>query len=223
MGMQSVVLRGNQDGYQLVLSQAASFEAIKLELRGLLDNLAADSQIKDKTISFDVLSPQRLLTAEQHQKLTSIINEYDHFEIHKVITDVMTIEDAEAIKERENVHLVTQTIRNGQTLEMTGDVLFLGIINEGGRLLTTGNLFTMGTALGILQAGYPSAEDKVVVGDLHQAQQVRIGEQISIVEVDQPDADAQTIAYVNDLHVLEYGQLADLKTINPKMYHQMGG
>ncbi|GAA3622824.1 septum site-determining protein MinC [Secundilactobacillus similis DSM 23365 = JCM 2765] len=221
--MQSVVLRGNQDGYQLVLSQAASFEAIKLELRGLLDNLAADSQIKDKTISFDVLSPQRLLTAEQHQKLTSIINEYDHFEIHKVITDVMTIEDAEAIKERENVHLVTQTIRNGQTLEMTGDVLFLGIINEGGRLLTTGNLFTMGTALGILQAGYPSAEDKVVVGDLHQAQQVRIGEQISIVEVDQPDADAQTIAYVNDLHVLEYGQLADLKTINPKMYHQMGG
>jgi septum site-determining protein MinC len=223
MGMQSVVLRGNQDGYQLVLSQAASFEAIKLELRGLLDNLAADSQIKDKTISFDVLSPQRLLTAEQHQKLTSIINEYDHFEIHKVITDVMTIEDAEAIKERENVHLVTQTIRNGQTLEMTGDVLFLGIINEGGRLLTTGNLFTMGTALGILQAGYPSAEDKVVVGDLHQAQQVRIGEQISIVEVDQPEADAQTIAYVNDLHVLEYGQLADLKTINPKMYHQMGG
>lgn len=221
--MQSVVLRGNQDGYQLVLSQAASFEAIKLELRGLLDNLAADSQIKDKTISFDVLSPQRLLTAEQHQKLTSIINAYDHFEIHKVITDVMTIEDAEAIKERENVHLVTQTIRNGQTLEMTGDVLFLGIINEGGRLLTTGNLFTMGTALGILQAGYPSAEDKVVVGDLHQAQQVRIGEQISIVEVDQPEADAQTIAYVNDLHVLEYGQLADLKTINPKMYHQMGG
>ncbi|WP_461244676.1 septum site-determining protein MinC [Secundilactobacillus muriivasis] len=221
--MQSVVLRGNQDGYQLVLSQAASFEAIKLELRGLLDNLAADSQIKDKTISFDVLSPQRLLTAEQHQKLTSIINEYDHFEIHKVITDVMTIEDAEAIKERENVHLVTQTIRNGQTLEMTGDVLFLGIINEGGRLLTTGNLFTMGTVLGILQAGYPSAEDKVVVGDLHQAQQVRIGEQISIVEVDQPEADAQTIAYVNDLHVLEYGQLADLKTINPKMYHQMGG
>lgn len=221
--MQSVVLRGNQDGYQLVLSQAAGFEAIKLELRGLLDNLAAESQVKDKTISFDVLSPKRLLTAEQHQTLTSIINDYDHFRIHKVITDVMTIEDAQTIKERENVHLVTETIRNGQTLEMTGDVLFLGIINEGGRLLTSGNLFTMGTVLGILQAGYPSAEDKVVVGDLHQAQQVRIGEQISIVEVDQPAADAQTIAYVNDLHVLEYGQLADLKTINPKMYHQMGG
>lgn len=221
--MQSVVLRGNQDGYQLVLSQAAGFEAIKLELRELLDNLAADSQIKEKTISFDVLSPKRLLTAEQHQKLTSIINSYDHFESHKVTTDVITIEDAETIRERENVHLVTETIRNGQTLEMTGDVLFLGIINEGGRLLTSGNLFTMGTALGILQAGYPSAEDKVVIGDLHQAQQVRIGEQISIVEVDQPVADAQTIAYVNDLHVLEYGQLADLKTINPKMYHQMGG
>lgn len=220
--MQAVVLRGNQDGYQIVLDQAASFEEIKVELRGLLDNLATDAQVTDQ-ISFDVLPISRLLTAQQHQQLEQIIGEYDHFRIHKVIPDVMTIEDAITLKEQDNVHLASQTIRNGQTLELKGDVLFLGAINEGGRLLTTGSIYIMGTALGIVQAGFPSAEDQVVIGDLHEAQQVRIGEQISIVEADQPQADSQTIAYVNDLHVLEYGSLAALKTISPKLYHKMGG
>lgn len=220
--MQAVVLRGNQDGYQLVLDQAASFKEIKEKLRELLDNLAADSNATNQ-ISFDVLSNQRLLTAEQNQQLEQIFSEFDHFQIHKVIPDVITIEDAIHLKEQDNVHLATQTIRNGQTLEMKGDVLYLGLINEGGRLLTTGNIYVMGTVLGILQAGYPSGEDKVVIGDLQHAQQIRIGEQISIVETDQPSQGSQTVAYVNDLHVLEYGQLSDLKTINPKIYHRMGG
>ncbi|MTV83002.1 septum site-determining protein MinC [Secundilactobacillus folii] len=220
--MQAVVLRGNQDGYQIVLDQAAGFEEIKEKLRELLDNLATDSPVTDK-ISFDVLSPKRLLTADQHQQLEAIFGTYDHFQIHKVIPDVMTIEDATRLKEQENVHLATQTIRNGQTLEMKGDVLYFGVINEGGRLLTTGNIYVMGRVLGILQAGYPSSEDKIVIGDFHRAQQIRIGEQINIVEPDEVPDDAQTVAYVNDLHVLEYGQLSELKTINPKMYHQMGG
>ncbi|MCH5462063.1 cell division inhibitor [Lactobacillus sp. LC28-10] len=220
--MQAVVLRGNQDGYQIVLDQAASFKEIKETLRELLDNLAADSSTTNQ-ISFDVLSNQRLLTAEQNQELEQLFSEYEHFQIHKVIPDVITIEDAIHLKEQDNVHLATQTIRNGQTLELKGDVLYLGLINEGGRLLTTGNIYVMGTVMGILQAGYPSGEDKVVIGDLHQAQQVRIGEQISIVETDQPVESSQTVAYVNDLHVLQYGQLSDLRTINPKIYHQMGG
>ncbi|MFC6253256.1 septum site-determining protein MinC [Secundilactobacillus hailunensis] len=220
--MQAVVLRGNQNGYQLVLDQAASFKAIEETLRGLLDNLAASSNAT-KSISFDVISNHRLLTAEQNQALEQIFSKYDHFQIHKVIPDVITIDDAIHIKEQDNVHLATQTIRNGQTLELKGDVLYLGVINEGGRLLTTGNIYVMGTCLGILQAGYPSNEEKVVIGDLQRTQQVRIGEQISIVETDQPTKGSQTVAYVNDLHVLEYGQLSDLKTINPKIYHQMGG
>lgn len=217
--MQSVVLRGNQDGYQIILDQAAGFEDIKIELRGLLDNLATDPQAS-QTISFDVLPTNRLLTAEQNQQLGKIVGSYDHFQIHKVIPDVMTIEDAVRFKEQDNVHLVTQTIRNGQRVELKGDVLFLGIVNEGGQLITTGNLYLMGTVMGIVQAGYPSSEDKLILGDLHDAQQVRIGEQINIVEPDQLSAQSQTLAYVNDLHVLEYGQLTELKTINPKMYHQ---
>lgn len=220
--MQAVVLRGNQDGYQIVLNQAASFEEIKEKLRELLDNLATDSEVTDQ-ISFDVLSNQRLLNAEQHQQLEQVFSDYEHFQIHKVIPDVMTIEDAMRLKEQENVHLATQTIRNGQTLELKGDVLYFGIINEGGRLLTSGNIYVMGSVLGILQAGYPSSEDKVVIGDFHAAQQVRIGEQINILEPDQLPEGRPSVAYINDLHVLEYGELSDLKTINPKMYHQMGG
>ena len=120
--MQAVVLRGNQNGYQLVLDQAASFKAIEETLRELLDNLAADANAT-KSISFDVISNHRLLTAEQNQALEKIFSDYDHFQIHKVIPDVITIDDAIHIKEQDNVHLATQTISNGHTLELKGQVL----------------------------------------------------------------------------------------------------
>lgn len=220
--MQAVVLRGNQNGYQLIIDQSADFEAVKVSLRDLLDNLSADSETTDN-ISFDVLTGERLLSADQNRQLEEIVAEYSGYSIHKITADVMTIEEAQLIKERDNVHLMTQTIRNGQRIEVKGDVLFLGTINEGGSLTTSGNLFVMGEVTGIVHAGAPSYEDKVIIGNLHEAQQVRIGEQITIVEENELEDNPQTVAYVDDLHTISYGHLTDLKEINPKLYHQIGG
>jgi len=127
------------------------------------------------------------------------------------------------LRERENVHLLSKVIRNGQEVAMQGDVLFLGTIHEGGKLRTTGNIFSMGDVAGILQAGYPDDESKLIMGNLQTAQQVRIAEQFDIVESDELTDSRQTIAYVNDLHVLSYGKLGQLKKINPKLYNQIGG
>ncbi|WP_282803880.1 septum site-determining protein MinC [Secundilactobacillus kimchicus] len=220
--MQAVVLRGNQDGYQLAIDQSADFEAVKTGLRELLDNLSADAEATVK-ISFDVLTGDRLLSADQNRQLEAIVSEYAGFSIHKITANVMTIEEAFYLKEQDNVHLLTQTIRNGQRVEMKGDVLFLGTINEGGNLTTSGNLYLLGDVMGVVHAGAPSFEDKLIIGDLHQAQQVRISEQINIIEADQLAADHKTVAYVNDLHTVTYGHLHELKEINPKLYHQIGG
>lgn len=220
--MQAVVLRGNQDGYQIILDQAADFEAIRVGVRDLLDNLSARSE-KSVKISFDILTGERLLSADQNQQLAEIVSEYEGYSIHKVKATVITVAEAERLKEQESVHIVAETIRNGQRVELQGDVLFLGTVNEGGRLTTSGNLFLLGNVNGVVHAGAPDFEDKLIVGNLHAAQQVRIGEQINVIEAKQVASDAQTVAYVNDLNTIEYGQLDDLKQINPKLYYQIGG
>ncbi|MCW3777886.1 septum site-determining protein MinC [Levilactobacillus namurensis] len=222
--MQAAVLRGTQNGYDLVLKQSASLDQILVDLKTLLENLKVDPQAQETSkVSLDVLTEDRILTAEEKQQIEQMVGNYPRFEIHKIAANVITIADAEELRERENVHLLSKVIRNGQEVSMQGDVLFLGTIHEGGKLCTTGNIFSMGNVSGILQAGYPDDESKLVMGNLESAQQIRIAEQFDIIEPDELQPSPQTIAYVNDLHVLSYGHLDKLKKINPKLYNQIGG
>lgn len=222
--MQAAVLRGTQNGYDLVLKQSASFEQILVDLKALLEKLKTDPKALETTkVSLDVLTEDRLLTADEKAQIEEMVGNYPRFEIHKIAANVITVDDAIQLRERENVHLLSKIIRNGQEVVMQGDVLFLGTIHEGGKLRTTGNIFSMGDVSGILQAGYPDDESKLIMGNLQSAQQVRIAEQFDIIESEQLADSRQTIAYVNDLHVLSYGKLAQLKKINPKLYNQIGG
>ncbi|WP_143463308.1 septum site-determining protein MinC [Levilactobacillus enshiensis] len=221
--MQAAVLRGTQNGYDLVLKQSASLDQILVDLKALLENLKVDPQVMDTKVSLDVLTEDRILTADEKTKIEQLVAGYPRFEIHKIAANVITVADAIQLRERENVHLLSKVIRNGQEVVMQGDVLFLGTIHEGGKLRTSGNIFSMGNVAGILQAGYPDDESKLIMGNLQTAQQVRIAEQFDIVEPAQVTDSRQTIAYVNDLHVLSYGKLEQLKKINPKLYNQIGG
>ncbi|HJE87218.1 cell division inhibitor [Levilactobacillus brevis] len=222
--MQAAVLRGTQNGYDLVLKQSASMDQILADLRALLENLNVDPQAMETAkVSLDVLTEDRILTADEKSQIEQLVGNYPRFEIHKIAANVMTIADAIQLRERENVHLLSKVIRNGQDVTMQGDVLFLGTIHEGGKLCTTGNIFSMGDVNGILQAGYPDDESKLIMGNLATAQQVRIAEQFDIIESDQLADSSQTIAYVNDLHVLSYGKRSALKKINPKLYNRIGG
>ncbi len=221
--MQAAVLRGTQNVYDLVLKQSASLDQVLVDLKALLENLKVDPQTMDAKVSLDVLTEDRILTADEKTKIEQLVAGYPRFEIHKIAANVITLADAIQLRERENVHLLSKVIRNGQEVVMQGDVLFLGTIHEGGKLRTSGNIFSMGSVAGILQAGYPDDESKLIMGNLQTAQQVRIAEQFDIVEPAQLTDSRQTIAYVNDLHVLSYGKLEQLKKINPKLYNQIGG
>ncbi|WP_191981035.1 septum site-determining protein MinC [Levilactobacillus bambusae] len=222
--MQGAVLRGTQSGYELVLRQSASFDQIMTDLRDLLEKLRVAPESEAVTnFSLDVLTENRLLQPDEKKAIETLVSEYPKFQIHKFESGVMTKADANELRERETVHVLSRTIRNGQDLEYKGDILFLGIIHEGGKLKTNGNIYTMGNVHGILQAGFPDDESKVVIGDTHDAQQIHIGEQFTILDDDADQVNAQTVAYVNDLHALSFGKLANLKKINPKLFNQIGG
>jgi septum site-determining protein MinC len=63
----------------------------------------------------------------------------------------------------------------------------------------------------------------MIIGDVHNAQQVRIGEQYEILDDTNQKITENSVVYVNDLHVLDYGKVEDLKQINPKFFNQIGG
>jgi len=64
--MQAAVLRGTQNGYDLVLKQSASLDQILVDLKVLLENLKVDPQaLAASKVSLDVLTEDRILTADE--------------------------------------------------------------------------------------------------------------------------------------------------------------
>ncbi|ETY73864.1 septum site-determining protein MinC [Lactiplantibacillus fabifermentans] len=218
---QSVVLKASSDGYELIFRQSASFDDIMADLKTLLDRLQLDNTT-DKEISFDMSTEGRLLTTEQNTQVTQLVNRYELFSIHKLTADVILTADALAMIDRNTVHLVNQIIRNGQVLEVNGDVLFFGKIHEGGVLRATGSIFVMGDISGSLEAGYPDHADAVIVSPLATVPRVRVGELLELVDPEKIVA-GTNVVYINDIQALDYQPLNQLKRVRPKLFTRNGG
>ncbi len=221
----AAVLRGTKDGYRIILDDQASVKEIFTSLKKLLDSLQSQSEFsKPKTISFDIKTGSRLLSSENRSKIEKMFADSKSFQVHKISSDVITKEKSDQLLEEGNIHILDNIIRNGQQVEIQGDVLFLGKIHEGGKLIASGNIFVFGEVKGIVQAGVPNFENKMIIGDVHTAQQVRIGEQFEILDdTNTGKIHDGTVIYVNDLHVIDYAKVEDIKEINPKFFNQIGG
>ncbi|GAA6114277.1 septum site-determining protein MinC [Apilactobacillus apinorum] len=221
--MQSVVLKGTKDGYELILKETASIREILVDLKQLLEDLSEESKKSSNKLSLNVQLGNRLMSDSAKNDIIKLVDEFDNLEIGSFLTNVITKEESQKIMAQNNVDVMSRTIRNGQEVNVEGDVLFFGKIHEGGKLFATGNIYNMGIVEGIVQAGFPDDESKLIIGNLHTAQQVRVGEQYDIVS-DKPIEDSEkTVVYVNDLHVLSYGKIKNLKEINPKFFNRIGG
>ncbi|WP_220730103.1 septum site-determining protein MinC [Apilactobacillus zhangqiuensis] len=221
--MQSVVLKGTKDGYELILKETASIREILVDLKQLLEGLGEESEKGKSQLHLNVQMGNRLMSEEDKNDIIKLVDDYKNLVIDNFLSNVITKGESAKIMAQNNVDVMSRVIRNGQEVNVDGDVLFFGKIHEGGKLIATGNVFNMGVIEGIVQAGFPDDESKLIIGNLHTAQQVRVGEQYDIV-ADRPIEDSEkTVVYVNDLHVLSYGKIKNLKEINPKFFNRIGG
>ncbi|UQS85177.1 cell division inhibitor [Apilactobacillus apisilvae] len=221
--MQSVVLKGTQSGYEIILDESSSFNKINDDLSSLLDRLSQENINNSEDVKLNVQLGNRLFSEKQEETIEMNVAKHHGIKIGQFLSNVLTKEDAKQQFMQKYIEPISKTIRNGQEVYVDGDILFFGTIHEGGKLISSGNIYNMGDIRGIVQSGYPDSEDKLIIGNLHNAQQVRVGEQYDIVS-DNPIKDSEnTVVYVNDLHLLSYGKINELKGINPKFFNRIGG
>jgi septum site-determining protein MinC len=70
--------------------------------------------------------------------------------------------------------LVRTPLRSGQVIEHAGDVVILGDVNPGSRVVTGGDLFVLGRLRGQALVGQPDREDAVIYALAFEPSQVRI-------------------------------------------------
>ncbi|MFD1483707.1 septum site-determining protein MinC [Lacticaseibacillus baoqingensis] len=215
--MDAVILKGRKDGFELQLADDASWEAIFAGLETLLHKLASDTPEGD--VEFTLTTGNRLLSMDQQTQIQRIFDRFARFEVKTIQALVADTATLKAQCLARSVHLVGGIIRSGQVQTYTGDVLFLGTLHRSGTLQATGSIFVMGSVEGLLIAGANGDQQAVIGGDISHAGQIRIADTVEIIEAN--DYSAQTLTYINDLHILEHGQVAALAQLRPKLFRKL--
>ncbi|MBT2731702.1 septum site-determining protein MinC [Carnobacterium sp. ISL-102] len=226
---QSVTLKGTKGSFVLSLDEAASFVSIMKELNELLEHLNSEqkrSKEVQKEILLEIKTGNRLLSQEQQELIIEEINSNSTFSIKTITSSVVTVTKAIEWQKTVSLQMEVQTIRSGQVLTAPGNLLFIGKVHPGGVLRAKGSIFIIGELMGTAHAGFEGNINSVIVADFHTNAQIRIADSVQIVEKKNEHPDnvrKNEFAFINDLHILDFHSLEQLKKIRPNLDKVIGG
>lgn len=224
----SVMLKGVKDGFTLTLDESASFESILNDTEALLEHLKMPKQEESgdrKDILLEVHSGNRLLNDNQKEWLSDLVHKKSSLKIGEFIANVLTYEESAAWQKEVGLQMKIQTIRSGQAVTASGDILLIGKVHPGGMIRASGNIFIIGELHGVAHAGFEGDTKAVIVADFQSKAQIRIADSVEIIdEKTGPEAQSEAaFAYINDLHILSFESLDQLKKVRPTIDIMSGG
>ena len=131
----------------------------------------------------------------------------------------MTKDEAERLVDEWNIETMTGVVRSGQVIEVSGDILVVGDVNPGARVISKGNVVVLGCLKGLVFAGANGNHDSFVVALEMAPMQIRIGDVIArssdSVQLKPSKTVDPKIAFVDDNNIyiekLDKNVLSDIR------------
>ncbi|RDW19311.1 septum site-determining protein MinC [Oceanobacillus arenosus] len=174
---QLVTIKGTREGLILFIDETCSFNEAITELHDKINS--SKPKHDEPIVSVTVKLGNRYLKTEHEERLREIISIENRFEIYAIESDVILKEDALRWKENSDVKIVNRIIRSGQVLNISGDLLLIGDVNPGGKVIATGNVYIMGNLYGIAHAGVNGDQNAFIIASYMKPTQLRIANYIS--------------------------------------------
>ncbi|AVQ99517.1 septum site-determining protein MinC [Oceanobacillus sp. M65] len=174
---QFITIKGTKEGLTLFVDDSCTFEHALNELREKIQ--ASRPKHDEPVVSVKVKLGNRYVQEEQKEILRKIIAEDERFTIDSIVSDVVRRDEALQWQEASEVKTVNRIIRSGQVLEVTGDLLLIGDVNPGGKVVSTGNIYIMGRLNGIAHAGINGDKQAFITASYMKPSQLRIADYIS--------------------------------------------
>lgn len=173
-----ITIKGTKDGLVFVLDDTCSMNDLLVELR---DKLSADEKLfyEGPLTSVKLKTGNRYLQEPQKQQIRDVILAEKNLIVESFDADVVTKVEAEEMAQQKKVTSVTQMVRSGQSIEVTGDLLLVGDVHSGAFVGATGNVFVMGTLKGTAHAGCKGNTEAVIAASVMEPGQLRIGDFVS--------------------------------------------
>lgn len=181
----SIIIKGNRDGINAIINMN-KFK----DFQDMLDNLV---ERLSKGKMFYKGSTIKITTQLKH------INDRDISKIKNVLFDEFFIKDC-ILEDREDkinksftgIHegrtkFIKRTVRGGQTVNYSGNVVIIGDVNSGSEITAAGNIIVLGALHGRVHAGFGGNTKALVAAFYLQPEILRIGDIITI----SPDGDTK--------------------------------
>ena len=174
---QLVTIKGTKNGLSLHLYDNCSYEDL---LRELLFKLNESSTLhnENRDIKVTVELGNRYVTDEQKEEIVHVIQEKQNLAVQSINSNLVTKKEAENWLRNNEVKSITSIVRSGQILEVPGDLLLIGDVNPGGKVIAGGNIYIMGQLKGIAHAGYNGNDEAVIAASIMKPTQIRINNYI---------------------------------------------
>lgn len=174
---QLIIIKGTREGLTLFIDDTCSFEEALRELNEKLD--LNRPQKDEPSVPVKIKLGDRYLRQEQQEQLKHMIEAKNHFQVESLDSNVVLREDALKWKEDMQIKTYNRLVRSGQVLKVKGDLLLIGDVNPGGMVMSTGNIFILGSLYGTAHAGVNGDRKAVIVASYMKPTQLRIADYIS--------------------------------------------
>src|SRR6056297_4286748 len=163
-----------KDGIVLTLDPEANFNRIKEALRDHVNSATnfyagADLYINIADNSFKI---------DQLNEIVNIARGYKDVKNIIFTSDVVKRDTVEVNNEGET-YLINRTLRSGQKIKKSGNVVIIGDINPGAEVIAGGNIIVFGKIRGVVHAGAGGSTEASVIALKLEPTQLRISKKIA--------------------------------------------
>lgn len=213
---QNVTIKGTKDGLLLRLDDTCSFSDLLKEVE---EKLFSHSKLIDDSheVSVRIHTGNRLLSEDQEKRLRDLLSPEKKLVIASIDSNVILKEEANRIKKERGLTIVSTIVRSGQVLNIIGDLLLIGDVNPGGKVMASGNIFILGRLKGMAHAGTNGDEEAVICAAMMSPTQIRIADCFGRSPDQDEVSEESECAYINHERQLVIDRLPVLKRIRPNI------
>lgn len=175
----NIIFKGTRDGVIVEVSGYRDYETLKEDMINKL--CRANNFFRGSKLYIDFT--HAYINQECQEKLKQLIS--DDYNISMLSIERNTAKVFNGIYEG-RTKFIRNTIRSGQNIEFSGNIVVIGDINAGSKILAAGNVVVLGAVRGMVHAGTTGNKKAIIAAFTLQPTQLRIAELISRA----PDGDS---------------------------------
>ncbi|ANE48920.1 septum site-determining protein MinC [Paenibacillus swuensis] len=208
-----VTIKGVKDGLIFLLNDECEFSSLLEELNHKLEN-THQKFLSGPIIHVHVKLGKRVVDEEQETLIRESIRQRGNLLIQSIESDLPEKERDPSEPSR-SLKIMSGMVRSGQSIHYDGNLMYMGDINPGGTITSTGDIYVMGSLRGLAHAGIAGNRRAVIAASYLKPTQLRIAEIISRPPDEWEVSDASMeFAYLNE-QKMEIDKIVHLGRIRP--------